>query len=63
MLIFYLKKNENENMKMMNFLEEIYYFIKKYFLNEIRLQKLIININSLRWYRGLILLIMMIIIF
>lgn len=50
-------------MKMMNFLEEIYYFIKKYFLNEIRLQKLIININSLRWYRGLILLIMMIIIF
>lgn len=43
-----IKKNENENMKMMNSSEETYYFIKKHPLNEIRLQKLIININSLR---------------
>lgn len=54
-----IKKNENENMKMMNSLEETYYFIKKHPLNEIRLQKLIININSLRWHRGLIPLTMM----
>lgn len=54
-----IKKNENENMKMMNSSEETYYFIKKHPLNEIRLQKLIININSLRWHRGLIPLTMM----
>lgn len=46
-------------MKMMNSSEETYYFIKKHPLNEIRLQKLIININSLRWHRGLIPLTMM----
>lgn len=46
-------------MKMMNSSEETYYFIKKHPLNEIRLQKLIININSLRCHRGLIPLTMM----
>lgn len=54
-----IKKNENENMKMMNSSEETYYFIKKHPLNEIRLQKLITNINSLRCHRGLIPLTMM----
>lgn len=48
-------------MKMMNLSEETYNIIlsKKHPLNEIRLQKLIININSLRWHRGLIPLTMM----
>lgn len=39
--------------------EETYHFIKKHPLNEIKLQKLIININSLRWHRGPITLTMM----